>query len=987
MRLDIAQQKYLHQTLAKLADHWEDNSLSEQLWDFALSEGPHHQLMAGQMEKAIKKLTDYATLNARLTKFNSDHWVDDVELAYQVSHHESNITVSSEISAWRDFAKSNAHILRRGDENWQTNKILLQLACEYGIDNPVTLAAKSWLATDKCDWYWIRSKTRLSVQSNIVFEGHANHIIRAFLLKNGSLLSEATRGNVRIWDLETGKCQVNWSIGEYADIISELDNNLLLSRDHNKLNILNQKGEYLYSWEAHKSDIEQIIPLQNGRLLTGAKENSEALHLWDHEGNLISVFDNADGSTYRMIDLHDGFVLGWSQDRIQVWNGEKGGVQASHLFTEQIESLEVVNTQNGIEIIFITQDLKNENFKVNRWVWFEGKFNQHKAIDLENKNIRYLHFTFNILTDDRAVSYRWASSSSRHGDEREIVLWNLATGKQITQLKGNQCQLFDKDRLLTWNERNLWFWTLAGEQIWNTHVDGSDINNIRILEHYGILGWGYEKVVKLWDASTGQLICTFPIQTTSVLIEVISLNNGDFITYSERSLQRWSTTGLSLQNPVANYPMLDRSRILSTNNRILSFPSDKHEPPRIWDVKTGDMIASLQAHSDRINGWLLIEDHQVLTWSTDEILVLWDLDTGKFIHEFRGHKGSVKGVLLIESKALSWSSDKTLRIWDLKNPSNSKILGVHKDPVEGASLLSSGLLLSWCNSEIKTWNLNNNACIWEVHDKSISGVFELSGNRIITWSKSELTIWDQNKTYPIQILNSDTDFDSDMMITELSEQSFITWFPLSPEIFLWLIDGQDYRRINLINNNDKATGAYKMPNGDILTCTNNTQDYGKLESTLYLWDQNGNPKGKLSKIWWEFLHLGKAIIINDQIFLLGSFKDFPNDWALLSSEGNRLEIKNINELAANGKTANEIKTSITSTDFSHRIMNNWVYWQKENPRIIGVTYQSDQPIRCEWHGDDFNCLVKLSNKGEIIGFGRSPMLLQLYKGKDMVPFQ
>ena len=56
------------------------------------------------------------------------------------------------------FFRENAHILRRGNADWPTHKILLQLAIEHADDSPLTQGAECWLAENRCDWFWLKKQ-------------------------------------------------------------------------------------------------------------------------------------------------------------------------------------------------------------------------------------------------------------------------------------------------------------------------------------------------------------------------------------------------------------------------------------------------------------------------------------------------------------------------------------------------------------------------------------------------------------------------------------------------------------------------------------------------------------------------------------------------------------------------------------------------------------------------------------------------------------
>ncbi len=101
---------------------------------------------------------------------------------------------------------------------------------------------------------------------------------------------------------------------------------------------------------------------------------------------------------------------------------------------------------------------------------------------------------------------------------------------------------------------------------------------------------------------------------------------------------------------------------------------------RIWDTKTGHMIAGLNDHSDQVTCAAISADGQLLVSAGGEVTVegrrrdgsdfdlrLWDLAGKRLLHRLTGHTGPVWGVAVSTDKrfALSGGKDATLRLWDL----------------------------------------------------------------------------------------------------------------------------------------------------------------------------------------------------------------------------------------------------------------------------------------------------------------------------------
>ena len=102
----------------------------------------------------LQRLTDFAYLQARTAALPA------TEVTRLVSEYAQMLQrlppqEQPRFRLWEAFFREHAHLLRRGNDQWPTHKILLQLAMEHADDSPVTLAAEAWLdscqATPKTD--------------------------------------------------------------------------------------------------------------------------------------------------------------------------------------------------------------------------------------------------------------------------------------------------------------------------------------------------------------------------------------------------------------------------------------------------------------------------------------------------------------------------------------------------------------------------------------------------------------------------------------------------------------------------------------------------------------------------------------------------------------------------------------------------------------------------------------------------------------------
>ena len=129
--------------LCRLADGWAGlppGNLRQHLFRWGVRYALRWQGAAG-LEAARQRLTDFAFLQAYTAELPGS------AIRGLVADYETVLARLPEGAGWQAFRlweaffREREHILRRGDERWPANKILLQLAVEHADDSPVTRAA------------------------------------------------------------------------------------------------------------------------------------------------------------------------------------------------------------------------------------------------------------------------------------------------------------------------------------------------------------------------------------------------------------------------------------------------------------------------------------------------------------------------------------------------------------------------------------------------------------------------------------------------------------------------------------------------------------------------------------------------------------------------------------------------------------------------------------------------------------------------------
>lgn len=65
-----------------------------------------------------------------------------------------------ELQEFQDFIKSHNHLLGKANKEFSAEKIMFQLAYEYGQDSSVSTQAEQYFKQERVSWPWIRQLNR-----------------------------------------------------------------------------------------------------------------------------------------------------------------------------------------------------------------------------------------------------------------------------------------------------------------------------------------------------------------------------------------------------------------------------------------------------------------------------------------------------------------------------------------------------------------------------------------------------------------------------------------------------------------------------------------------------------------------------------------------------------------------------------------------------------------------------------------------------------
>jgi WD40 repeat protein len=263
------------------------------------------------------------------------------------------------------------------------------------------------------------------------------------------------------------------------------------------------------------------------------------------------------------------------------------------------------------------------------------------------------------------------------GDDDDLRVWDVATGKMLRLLKGHANQV----------------WSVAFSP------DGKHI-----------LSGGDDRTVRLWSTADGKEVRRFTGHADHVNRVVFSSDGRLALSGSDdKTLRLWQVdTGKEIRKLQGHQKGVWGAAFTRDGKTIVSGSLDK--TLGVWDADTGKERRAIEGHTEGVMTVVVLPNgRHVLSGSNDRTVRLWDLQTGKELRRFRGHTGAVLGVALSPDgrRLLSCGQDRTIRLWDVESGRELHRFDGHQEEVVSVSFSADGRLCLSASVDrtVRLWGL------------------------------------------------------------------------------------------------------------------------------------------------------------------------------------------------------------------------------------------------------------------------------------------
>ena len=278
------------------------------------------------------------------------------------------------------------------------------------------------------------------------------------------------------------------------------------------------------------------------------------------------------------------------------------------------------------------------------------------------------------FNDDFAFSSLTILKNQRiiHANNNEIIIRNLNDGSLIQTFKTNASHVVSLVVLESYVisgglDGTISIWGNASVlKVLKSHSEA--VICLAVSNENKFASGSVDKTIIVWSMTIGADLKVTSMRLSGHFssVKVLAFFGGNKLASgtTDGQIKIWSLISGEQLTSFRGYDATIRALVTLPGKRIASV-SDNSTTIQIWDISGSySLIHELKSHCTSVVSLCLLADSTTLASASEQTIKLWDILTGKLLSSFREHSGKMNSLALLnDGQLVSYSTDKSILFW------------------------------------------------------------------------------------------------------------------------------------------------------------------------------------------------------------------------------------------------------------------------------------------------------------------------------------